>query len=553
VTSSRAGQSINGFGFSVMAHAAREPDTALRKHMRHFHESRLRPGLHQFQPPHAAAAAEFVRSQPAYATTNVIDTLRASEYGRLDAEDSTYLDYTGASLYAVSQLNAHMDLLRRIIAGNPHSGNVASRTMTAFIGRARKRVLDYFRASPDEYEVIFTPNATGALKLVAESYPFAPGSRYLLSVDNHNSVNGIREFARHRGADVVYAPILRPDLRLDASALADLLARPADRPKLFAYPAQSNFSGVRHSLEWIAEARRHGWDVVLDAAAFVPTNRLDLSRVQPDFVPVSFYKMFGYPSGLGALLARREALERLRRPWYAGGTTSLSSVSAADDEGDGFYLTPGVDRFEDGTVNYLSIPAVEIGLDWIDSIGVEAIQLRSELLTGWLLAQVQRLRHANSEPLVRLYGPRDTYERGATVALNFVDPTGAVWDCWRVESLANERKLSVRSGCHCNPGAREVALGYPRAVLSACFKDKQHKSFGNFMRDSLHCRAGVVRVSLGVASTFKDVYEFVAFARSFVDRHAPADQRAAFERQPCQGCHRWRRPTEIVDDVAVRS
>jgi molybdenum cofactor sulfurtransferase len=184
----------------------------------------------------SAAEAAFLRNHPAYAATSVIDALRASEYSRCDTQGYTYLDYTGGGAYALSQVKAHTDLLARSVAGNPHSCNLASRLMTALIDRARRRVLEYFRASPDEYEVIFTPNATGALKLVGESYPFAPGGRLLLTADNHNSVNGTREFARRGGADVKYAPIVGPNLRLDASALADLLAHAAERPKLFACP-----------------------------------------------------------------------------------------------------------------------------------------------------------------------------------------------------------------------------------------------------------------------------------------------------------------------------
>ena len=86
------------------------------------------------------------------------------------------------------------------------------------------------------------------------------------------------------------------------SALLDR-ARP-DRPNLLAFPAQSNFSGVKHPLDLVDRAQRRGWDVLLDAAAFVATNRLDLSAVTPDFVTVSFYKMFGYPTGVGCLLVR---------------------------------------------------------------------------------------------------------------------------------------------------------------------------------------------------------------------------------------------------------
>jgi selenocysteine lyase/cysteine desulfurase len=77
---------------------------------------------------------------------------------------------------------------------------------------------------------------------------------------------------------------------------------------LLAYPAQSNFSGVRHPLAWVARAQASGYDVLLDAPAYVPTSRLDLSLVQPEFVAISWYKMFGFPTGVGCLLARHEAL-----------------------------------------------------------------------------------------------------------------------------------------------------------------------------------------------------------------------------------------------------
>jgi selenocysteine lyase/cysteine desulfurase len=168
--------------------------------------------------------------------------------------------------------------------------------------------------------------------------------------------------------------------------------------------------------------------VLLDASAFAPTNQLDLTSCQPDFVSLSFYKMFGYPTGVGALIARKEALARLSRPWFAGGTIAFSSVKALGGGMDGYYLTPGVAGFEDGTVNYLSIPAVAIGLRWLDRIGLDLIHTRVTALTAWLLEEVQLLRHANGKAVVRVYGPRTCDERGATVALNFVDPSGLPTD-----------------------------------------------------------------------------------------------------------------------------
>src|SRR5512140_2543191 len=103
---------------------------------------------------------------------------------------------------------------------------------------------------------VFTPNASGALKLVGESYPF-PKGRYLLTFDNHNSVNGIREFAHVRGAEVTYIPIELPDMRVDDSQLNRELTQPSKRGhNLFAYPAQSNFSSVQHPLDWIEKAHQ---------------------------------------------------------------------------------------------------------------------------------------------------------------------------------------------------------------------------------------------------------------------------------------------------------
>ena len=67
---------------------------------------------------------------------------------------------------------------------------------------------------------IFTPNATGALRLVGEAYPFHAGDRFLLTFDNHNSVNGIREFARARGAETTYVPSVAPELRVEEGRCA---------------------------------------------------------------------------------------------------------------------------------------------------------------------------------------------------------------------------------------------------------------------------------------------------------------------------------------------
>jgi molybdenum cofactor sulfurtransferase len=459
-----------------------------------------------------AAFRDFQRMHPAFDSTSQLDDLRRREYARLDEGGHIYLDYTGGGLYADSQLRAHAELLRRNVFGNPHSVNPTSSAMTDLVESARGRVLEYFNASPDEYTAIFTPNATGALRLVGEAYPFRAGDRFLLTFDNHNSVNGIREFARARGAETSYVPSVAPDLRVDGDVMHKYLGRTrGSHHNLFAYPAQSNFSGVQHPLEWIEEAQSHGWDALVDCAAFVPTNRLDLSRWHPDFVPLSFYKLIGYPTGVGCLLARKDALAKLERPWFSGGT-----IVAATVQRDWHRQTEGFAAFEDGTVDYLSLPAVEIGLDHIDSIGIDAIHERVSCLGAWLLDELQALRHADGRPATEIYGPRSWDARGATIAFNFLHPSGRWIDERFVDRVAEQHTVSVRTGCFCNPGSGELAFSISKDTLiggefeAARVLEEYIKAIGL-------PSAGAVRASLGLATNFADVYRFVEFARSFVD------------------------------------
>jgi molybdenum cofactor sulfurtransferase len=466
------------------------------------------------------ALAGFLDAYPAYKTTRQLDDLRANEYGRLDDHHHIYLDYTGGGLYADSQLRQHLALLAENVYGNPHSTNPTSLAMTHLVEQAREYVFEFFNASPDEYVAIFTPNASGALKLVGESYPFGVGDQYLLTFDNHNSVNGIREFARARGAETTYVPVVLPDMRVDELQLDHYLGRgrPAGQ-NLFAYPAQSNFSGVQHPLEWIGQAQAMGWDVLLDAAAFVPTNRLDLSRWKPDYVPISFYKMFGYPTGVGCLLARRDSLAKLQRPWFAGGTITVASV-----QGDKYYMAEGEAAFEDGTLNYLTIPAVEIGLRHIAAIGIDTIHQRVRCLTGWLLDNLSHLHHANGEPLVRVYGPLDTHLRGGTLTVNFYDPKGRFFDHRLIEAEANKVNISLRTGCFCNPGGGEIALGISQTELVACFQQPGARLTLDDFRVCIDGKSsGAVRISVGLVSNFADVYRLLQFAQGFLDVSAEED------------------------------
>ena len=228
---------------------------------------------------------------------------------------------------------------------------------------------------------------------------------------------------------------------------------------------------------------------------------------------LSFYKMFGYPTGVGALNAPKSAQAKLHRPWFAGGTIAVASVQA-----DRHTLAPGAAAFEDGTPSYLALPAVEIGLELLEKVGIETIHQRVRCLTGWLLERLQALRHGNGVPLLALYGPKTADRRGGALAFNFRDARGRLVDHRRVEEIANHRRISLRTGCFCNPGAGELALGLNRDELVTCFRRAADvMTYEDFRHCIHHEGTGAVRVSLGMASNLADVETFLRFAEDFLE------------------------------------
>jgi len=440
-----------------------------------------------------------------------LDDLRRREFSRLDINGLVYLDYTGSGLYPESLVRTHTDYLLRGVLGNPHSLSPTSSATTRMVNLARDRILQFFEGDTSEYMVIFTLNASSAIKLVGESYPFDKDSRFILTADNHNSVNGIREFAKARGARVDYVPL---DSELRVNNIEKFLPR-ADSSKsnLFAFPAQSNFSGVKFPLAWIEEAHKMGYDVLCDAAAFVPTNRFSLTRFKPDFVCVSFYKMFGFPTGVGALIARRVAVEKLRRPWFAGGTVRF--VSTLNDV---YLLTTSSESFEDGTLNFLDIAAITNGLDFLDRIGMERINTHVSALMQSLLDELRLLKHSNGTPLVRIYGPSTNENRGATVAFNLLDFEGREVDYKLVEDRACQENISIRTGRFCNPGAAEYAFRHTATQSHECFNlVSEEFSFDKFQECMDRKPVGALRASLGIGSNQADIQRLIQMLRSFLE------------------------------------
>jgi molybdenum cofactor sulfurtransferase len=438
--------------------------------------------------------------------------LRKVEYGNLDSQKQVYLDYTGGNLYSKSQVLKHQNLLLQNILGNPHSTNPTSQKSTELVESARSKILQFFNAH--DYTCVFTQNASGSLKIVGESYPFNERSKLLLLSDNHNSVNGIREYCRSKNGETKYVPLNYEDLQINEKYLTESLSEPTEGDtNLFAFPAQSNVSGVKHDLKWIEYAQKRNYDVLLDAAAFVPTTKLDLSIYKPDYVTISFYKIFGYPTGIGCLLIKNSSYSKLAKPWFAGGTVTLVSVASQNK-----FLANGHERFEDGTLNYNNIPAVEIGLDYIESIGIERISARVKSLIQYLANGLKALHHDNGRPIVKVFGPESFDNRGGNIIMNFFDPNEKAYSFNEIENLTNDQLISIRSGCFCNPGIDEINNCITNEEISKYFMTRDNGDYYDMIA-FLGKMRGATRVSVGLATSKKDLDKFIELTRSLKNKN----------------------------------
>jgi molybdenum cofactor sulfurtransferase len=436
------------------------------------------------------------------------EELRHKEYSRLDQNGETYLDFMGGNLYTESLIAQHYQWLSGHVLGNPHLLSGTSMRSSEHLEESRRAVIDFFNAK--EYICIFTANATAALKIIGDSYPFNCDSTYLITQDNHNSVNGIREYCVAKGGMVKYLRMDPYKLTIDQNDLLRHLKQAKTGNNLLAFPAQSNVSGVKHNLDYIETAHQNGWDVLLDAAAYVSSSPLDLSVVKPDFVSMSFYKIFGYPTGIGCLLVHKSKFDKLSKTSFYGGNVNFVSVKTPH-----YNLSSGYRKFEDGTVDYLGIPVVKMGLDFIQRIGGTArIKNRIASIRRHQYESLKSLSHENGQVLITFYGDMNSDDMGNTMVMNFNYANGDRMPIEWIQEMATKRKISVRTGCFCNPGIDEVIHRVDEHALEHQYQDVvEHPETESFVKKFSR---GSVRISFGAATTSKDLVSFVDFCKSLL-------------------------------------
>ncbi|XP_014112281.1 PREDICTED: molybdenum cofactor sulfurase [Pseudopodoces humilis] len=468
----------------------------------------------------AFRAASPAGCQYGYGLGDGLRALRDREFPRL--RGITYLDHAGSALFPESLLKAFTDDLRNNVYGNPHSQNISSKLTYDTIEHVRYRILQHFHTTAEDYTIIFTSGCTAALKLIAESFPWIPegtkqpSSRFCYLTDSHTSVVGIRGITS--SMNVLSVPIKPKEILLAKSRLPTE-EQNCTTPHLFSYPAQSNFSGTKYPLSWIQDIKSGKlcpikipgkWFVLLDAASYVSSSPLDLGVHQADFIPISFYKIFGFPTGLGALLVNNRIAPLLRKTYFGGGT------AAAYLAGEDFYFPRRsiAERFEDGTVSFLDIIALKHGFDVLEKLtgGMEQIKQHTFALAHYTYTVLSSLKYANGAPVVCIYSDTDFSNpdvQGPIINFNVLDENGEVLGFSQVDSMASLHNIHVRTGCFCNTGACQMHLNISNEDI------QRNLQAGHVCGDNIDLvdgrPTGSVRISFGYMSSFEDAQTFLNF------------------------------------------
>ena len=422
--------------------------------------------------------------------------------------------------------------------GNPHSACDPAKLSGDAVDSIREKALRFFKADPEHFDLVFTGNASAAIKLVGESFrDLATASSvsgafwYGYHKDAHNSVVGVREFAD--GNQHCFVSDQEVEEWLNGYAVHINSSTDSALPGLFAYPGQSNMTGRRLPLAWTAQLRQstkpqhQNTYSLLDAAALATTTQVDLSdpNTAPDFTTLSFYKIFGFPD-LGALIIRKKSGHILSWRRYFGGGT-VKGVTVLHEATFRRRSTSLHEGLEDGTLPFHSIVALGCALDVHKKLygSMKAISRHTSFLGHRLYTRLSTLTHYNGRPACVIYNDildpypyTDPTNQGSTVAFNIVRADGSYIKYSLVEELANDKKIYLRAGGLCNPG------GIASHLRIEPWQFKRAWSAGHICGEPVDTEiingkpTGVVRASLGAMSIVRDIDAFIAFlSETFIE------------------------------------
>jgi cysteine desulfurase / selenocysteine lyase len=358
-----------------------------------------------------------------------------------------YLDSANSAQKPQVVIDAESDLYANHYANVARAVHTLGSEVTHAYEGARDKVAGFMNA-PSRDEIIFTRNITEALNLLAysvsnastfvgaERFRLGPGDEIVVTeMEHHSNIVPWQQLAIRTGATFKWIPI-DDDGRLVESAIDEVIT---ERTKIVSFVYQSNALGTINPVRRIVDrAHEVGALTIVDAAQAAPHLPLDVQELGADFVAFTGHKLYG-PSGVGVLWGRYDLLAGL--PPFLGGGEMIETVSM---EKSTFAAPPH--RFEAGTPMIAQAVALGAAVDYVTQIGRDEIREHEKQLTGYALDGLQSI------PDLRIIGPRDNVDRGATIsfALKGIHPHD-------VAQLLDEQGIAVRAGHHC---ARPVCVRY---------------------------------------------------------------------------------------------
>ncbi|MBR7018679.1 MAG: cysteine desulfurase [Prevotella sp.] len=345
-----------------------------------------------------------------------------------------YLDNAATTQKPLCVLDAMREEYLNVNA-NVHRGvHYLSQQATDLHETAREKVRQFIHADKIE-EIVFTRGTTEAINLVASSFcesQMKEGDEVIVTeMEHHSNIVPWQLQSMKNGIVVKYLPIT-DDGRLELSSLSSHLST---RTKLISVAHVSNVLGtVNPVVEIVKMAHTHGIPVLVDGAQSAPHLPVDVQALDCDFFAFSGHKMYG-PTGIGVLYGKEKWLEKL--PPYQGGGEMIDKVTW---EKTTFERLPF--KFEAGTPDYVATHGLAKAIEFIDSIGLNDIQLHEQELTRYCMEQLQSIEN------ICLYGP-DSSSKESVVSFNVASHGGGLIHHLDVGTLLDRLGIAVRTGHHC--------------------------------------------------------------------------------------------------------
>ena len=349
-----------------------------------------------------------------------------------------YLDNAATTQKPLCVLDAMRDEYLNVNA-NVHRGvHYLSQQATDLHEAAREKVRQFIHARKTE-EIVFTRGTTEAINLVASAFcesQMQPGDEVLVTeMEHHSNIVPWQLQAMKRGIIVKHLPITDDGRLANCDEIATYMT---ERTKFVSLARVSNVLGTVNPVkEIIRMAHEHGIPVLVDGAQSAPHMMIDVQDLDCDFFAFSGHKMYG-PTGIGVLYGKEEWLEKL--PPYQGGGEMIDKVTW---EKTTFERLPF--KFEAGTPDFVATHGLATAIDYIQSIGFDAIQQHEQELTRYCMQQLQTIDG------IKIYGPQFSPLtshlsplKDAVVSFNL----GTIHHL-DVGTLLDRLGIAVRTGHHC--------------------------------------------------------------------------------------------------------